>query len=53
VWLLTWLPQQDTDLHDHGGSAGVYSPALAEMTRYHLANGQLVVTAVDRTGADW
>lgn len=22
VWLLTWLPGQETDLHDHGGSAG-------------------------------
>ncbi|GGK07200.1 hypothetical protein GCM10010123_41300 [Pilimelia anulata] len=33
VWLLTWLPGQGTDLHDHGGSAGalyVVSGALAE-----------------------
>src|SRR3954447_11415550 len=22
AWLLTWLPGQGTDLHDHGGSAG-------------------------------
>ena len=22
VWLLSWLPGQGTDLHDHGGSAG-------------------------------
>jgi hypothetical protein len=111
VWMLSWLPGQGTDLHDHGGSAGaflvisgalsertfaadpqdrslrlgdglygagdgrafgrhhihqitntgaepaislhVYSPALREMTRYELADGQLVVTAVDRAGADW
>jgi hypothetical protein len=147
VWVLTWLPGQATDLHDHGGSAGaflvvsgaltehtfaadrhdrqdrqdrqdrhdrhdrqdrqdrqgrqgrqgrqdrqgrqpqlshgvyhagqgrsfgrhhihqvgntgtrpavslhVYSPALREMTRYHVADGRLVVTAVERTGADW
>lgn len=109
VWLLTWLPGQGTDLHDHGGSSGaflvmtgeltehtvtrpggqprligsnlpagqgrsfgprhihqitntsrkpavslhVYSPALTEMTRYHLEHGQLAVTAVDRAGADW
>ena len=24
VWLLTWLPGQHTDLHDHGGSAGAF-----------------------------
>ncbi len=109
VWLLSWLPGQGTDLHDHGGSSGaflvvtgeltertvarpggqsrlvgstlpagqgrsfgpghihqitntsrkpavslhVYSPALTEMTRYRLADGQLAVTAVDRAGADW
>jgi hypothetical protein len=110
VWILSWLPGQGTDLHDHGGSAGaflvvsgtlteysltgpqrgsqrlsdgrynagdgrsfgphhvhqitnvgtepavslhVYSPALREMTRYHIADGRLVVTAVTRAGVDW
>ncbi len=24
VWLLTWLPGQSTDWHDHGGSAGAF-----------------------------
>lgn len=23
LWLLTWLPDQSTDLHDHGGDVGV------------------------------
>jgi len=35
VWLLTWLPGQGTDLHDHGGSAGafaIYSGTLTEDT---------------------
>ena len=35
VWLLTWLPGQGTDIHDHGGSAGaflVYSGTLTEDT---------------------
>jgi predicted metal-dependent enzyme (double-stranded beta helix superfamily) len=33
VWLLTWLPGQGTELHDHGGSAGAFtvvSGALSE-----------------------
>ena len=25
VWLLTWLPGQGTDLHDHGGSSGAFT----------------------------
>ncbi|SNY72572.1 cysteine dioxygenase [Paractinoplanes atraurantiacus] len=35
VWLLTWLPGQGTDLHDHGGSAGafhVFGGTLTEET---------------------
>jgi predicted metal-dependent enzyme (double-stranded beta helix superfamily) len=24
AWLLTWLPGQSTDWHDHGGSAGAF-----------------------------
>jgi predicted metal-dependent enzyme (double-stranded beta helix superfamily) len=25
LWLLTWLPGQGTDLHDHGSSAGAFT----------------------------
>lgn len=35
VWLLTWLPGQATEIHDHGGSAGAFhlhSGTLAEDT---------------------
>ena len=35
VWLLTWLPGQGTDLHDHGGSSGaflVFGGSLTEET---------------------
>lgn len=36
VWLLAWLPSQDTDWHDHGGSSGslcVADGALVEHLR--------------------
>ncbi|MEV4344297.1 cysteine dioxygenase family protein [Actinoplanes sp. NPDC049596] len=36
VWLLTWLPGQGTDLHDHGGSAGAF----------HVFNGTLTEDTV-------
>jgi predicted metal-dependent enzyme (double-stranded beta helix superfamily) len=32
VWLLTWLPGQGTDLHDHGGSAGAFHVVTGELT---------------------
>ncbi len=109
AWLLTWLPGQGTDLHDHGGAAGafvviqgelteatvtgrpgrarlvehslpegrtrpfgarhvhrvrnagrvpaislhVYSPALEQMRRYELADGQLRLAMVELAGRDW
>jgi hypothetical protein len=36
VWLLTWLPGQGTDLHDHGGSAGAF----------HVLSGSLIEDTV-------
>jgi predicted metal-dependent enzyme (double-stranded beta helix superfamily) len=32
VWLLTWLPGQGTDLHDHGGSSGALHVVAGELT---------------------
>jgi predicted metal-dependent enzyme (double-stranded beta helix superfamily) len=32
VWLLTWLPGQGTDLHDHGGSAGAFHVVSGTLT---------------------
>src|SRR3954464_1414388 len=32
VWLLTWLPGQGTDLHDHGGSAGAFQVCAGTLT---------------------
>ena len=32
VWLLTWLPGQGTEVHDHGGSAGAFTVVTGELT---------------------
>jgi predicted metal-dependent enzyme (double-stranded beta helix superfamily) len=39
VWLLTWLPGQGTDLHDHGGSVGAF----------HVLSGTLTEDTVQAT----
>jgi hypothetical protein len=36
VWLLTWLPGQGTDLHDHGGSSGAF----------HVVSGSIIEDTV-------
>ena len=32
VWLLTWLPSQGTDLHDHGDSAAAFAVVQGALT---------------------
>ena len=49
VWLLTWLPGQGTDWHDHGGSAGafhVFGGTLTEAFSFHATRCDRVVNAV-------
>src|SRR5690349_1260836 len=48
AWLLTWLPGQGTDLHDHGGSSGaflVFGGTLTEETVTVAPDGPPRVTA--------
>jgi hypothetical protein len=39
VWLLSWLPGQGTDLHDHGTSAGAFAVARGALTERVVAAG--------------
>jgi predicted metal-dependent enzyme (double-stranded beta helix superfamily) len=40
VWLLSWLPQQGTPLHDHGTSAGAFSVVRGELTERVVGVGR-------------
>jgi len=46
VWLLTWLPGQATDLHDHGGSAGAFVVVSGVLTEHTVSGVRLVPTAL-------
>ena len=35
AWLLTWVPGQGTDWHDHGGSAGAFVTLRGTLTEEH------------------
>ncbi|MFP5283175.1 MAG: cysteine dioxygenase [Actinomycetes bacterium] len=37
AWLLTWLPGQGTDWHDHGGSAGAFVTLRGTLTEEQAA----------------
>src|SRR5690242_782429 len=39
AWLLTWLPGQSTDLHDHGGSAGAFTILEGNLTEQTPSRG--------------
>jgi hypothetical protein len=32
IWLLSWLPTQGTELHDHGGSSGAFTVLSGALT---------------------
>src|SRR4051812_6903101 len=37
VWLLTWLANQSTDLHDHGGSAAAFTVIEGTLSEVRVA----------------
>ncbi len=39
AWLLTWVPGQGTDWHDHGGSAGAFVVLSGTLTEEHAVVG--------------
>src|SRR4051794_8357983 len=40
VWLISWLPTQGTELHDHGGSAGSFTVLSGTLTEAVVAGGR-------------
>ena len=40
VWLLSWLPEQGTPLHDHGTSAGAFSVVRGAVTERVVGAGR-------------
>src|SRR4051794_14355837 len=40
VWLISWLPTQGTELHDHGGSSGSFTVLTGTLTEAVVAGGR-------------
>jgi predicted metal-dependent enzyme (double-stranded beta helix superfamily) len=39
VWLISWLPGQQTGFHDHGGAAGAFNVVLGTLTENRVIGG--------------
>lgn len=39
VWLISWLPGQETGFHDHGGAAGAFTVVLGALTESRMTGG--------------
>ena len=40
LWLLTWLPDQQTDLHDHGEAAAAFTVVSGTLEEVRVSDGQ-------------
>jgi mannose-6-phosphate isomerase-like protein (cupin superfamily) len=45
IWLITWLQQQSTTLHDHGDSAGGFTVVSGRIREYLASGTEYVVRA--------
>ena len=43
VWLISWLPTQGTQLHDHGGSAGSFTVLSGTLTEAVVTGGSSIL----------
>jgi quercetin dioxygenase-like cupin family protein len=50
VWLLTWLPGQATDLHDHGDSAAAFAITRGRLEEVRAQRDGLVQSTVHQEG---
>jgi tellurite resistance-related uncharacterized protein len=42
VWVISWLPSQGTELHDHGGSCGSFTVLTGTLTEAVVTGGHLL-----------
>jgi hypothetical protein len=48
IWLISWLPEQSTELHDHGGSSGSFTVIQGSLSNTSVQAGTLVTDEIER-----
>lgn len=51
LWLLSWLPGQGTEPHDHGGASGSFSVLAGTLTEAYRYPGSSIRTSTRAAGA--
>ena len=53
IWLISWLPTQGTQLHDHGGSSGAFTVLSGALTEsVPSGDGRLAISDYERATGD-
>jgi hypothetical protein len=47
VWLISWVPERNTELHDHAGSFGALTVLSGSLTEYRWAGEELLERQLD------
>ena len=53
LWLLTWLPDQQTDLHDHGEADAAFTVVSGSLEEVRVRDGARVATTLTRGQVSW
>ena len=53
LWLLTWLPDQQTDLHDHGDATAAFTVVSGELEEVRVSEGQRVSRSLSKGQLSW
>jgi mannose-6-phosphate isomerase-like protein (cupin superfamily) len=53
LWLLTWLPDQQTDLHDHGDATAAFTVVSGELEEVRVSDGRRVSRRLTRGQVSW
>ena len=53
LWLLTWLPDQQTDLHDHGEASAAFTVVSGTLQEVRVSDGRPITRSLSRGQLSW
>jgi mannose-6-phosphate isomerase-like protein (cupin superfamily) len=53
LWLLTWLPDQQTDLHDHGEAGAAFTVVSGTLAEVRVSGGRRITRSLSPGQLSW
>jgi predicted metal-dependent enzyme (double-stranded beta helix superfamily) len=53
LWLLTWMPDQQTDLHDHGEATAAFALVAGSLEEVRISDGRRVSRSLTPGQVSW